>query len=205
MDFNTRSAQWDAPMRVKRAAVVAQKIADFVPLTAGMEALEFGCGTGLVSFALRGHVRSILLVDASDGMLAVARQKIADAGVGNLCTLRHDLSSTEGLPQAAFDFVFSSMALHHVVDVDAIAEVFRALLKPGGCLCIVDLDADDGSFHADEPGFDGHDGFVQQELADLLGRHGFADARSETFFQDHRDRGGRVLDYSLFILCAQKA
>ncbi len=205
MDFNSRSAQWDTPMRVKRAAVVACKIADFVPVTEDMDAMEFGCGTGLISFALRDHLRSVLLVDASDGMLAVARQKIADAGACNLRTLQHDLSSVEGLPQAAFDLVYASMALHHVVDVDAIVEVFRALLKPGGRLCIVDLDADDGSFHADEPDFNGHDGFDQRELADMLSRHGFVGARSETFLQAQRDRGGRVLDYSLFTLCAQKA
>lgn len=205
MDFNTRSSQWDTPMRLKRAATVARKIADYVPVTAEMDALEFGCGTGLISFALREHLRSILLVDASDGMLTAAQAKIDDAGAKNLRTQRHDLSSAEGLPRKAFDLIFMSMALHHVADVDAIAGVFHALLKPGGMLCIVDLDKDDGSFHADEQGFDGHNGFDQQELADVLGRHGFADARSETFLRDKREKGGRALDYSLFILCTNKA
>lgn len=204
MEFNARAAQWDTPMRVHRAAVVAQKIAEYVPITADMDAMEFGCGTGLISFALRDRLRSALLVDASEGMLLVAKEKIDEAGVGNFQVALSDLSTVDGLPGGYFDLIYSSMALHHVADIAAIAEVFRQLLKPGGTLCIVDLDEDDGSFHADEVGFDGHDGFDQRKLAGLLARHGFVNFRSETFLRDQRTRNDRILDYSLFILCANK-
>lgn len=204
MEFNTRAAQWDTPMRVQRAAVVARKIAEYVPVTADMDAMEFGCGTGLISFALRDRLHSALLVDASEGMLAVAKEKIDAAGARHFRVAHSDLSTADGLPAEAFDLIYSSMALHHVVDIDAIAGVFRRLLKPGGTLCIVDLDEDDGSFHADEPGFDGHNGFDQSRLADLLARKGFTGFRSETFLRDRRTRNDRTLDYSLFILCARK-
>ena len=204
MEFNTRAAQWDTPMRVKRAAVIAQKIADYVPMAAEMDAMEFGCGTGLISFALQDRLHSVLLVDASRGMLDVAKAKIAQAGIHHFQVAHSDLSSTAGLPLEAFDFIYTSMAMHHVADIDAVAAVLRQLLKPGGILCIVDLDEDDGSFHADEAGFDGHNGFDQRKLAGLLARHGFTGSRSETFLRDQRTRDGRTLDYSLFILCAGK-
>jgi ubiquinone/menaquinone biosynthesis C-methylase UbiE len=205
MDFNARAAQWDTPMRRERAEQVARKIAGFVPVTPEMDAMEFGCGTGLVSFALRAQLRSILLVDAAEGMLAVAQHKIDETGEGTLRTALSDLSTTNGLPAGAFDLIYGSMAMHHIVDIDGAVAVLRQLLKPGGRLCIVDLDANDGSFHADEPGFDGHNGFDQRELAARLERHGLVRARSQTFLRDQRNRNGRMLEYSLFILCAEKA
>ena len=47
------------------------------------------------------------------------------------------------------------------------------MLSPGGHLCIVDLDEEDGSFHSD--GFGGHHGFARPALASQLEQNGFAD------------------------------
>ena len=80
-NFDARAATWDDdPLKVERANAIAAAIVREVPLVAGMRALEYGCGTGLLSFALRTHFADITMADVSDGMLAVANAKIDAAG-----------------------------------------------------------------------------------------------------------------------------
>jgi SAM-dependent methyltransferase len=75
-----------------------------------------------------------------------------------------------------YDVVWSSMALHHVQDLDRLLRSVAGLLADGGRLCIADLDEDpDGAFHADKADFDGHHGFDRKRLAEQLTRAGFAD------------------------------
>jgi SAM-dependent methyltransferase len=75
-----------------------------------------------------------------------------------------------------YDVVWSSLALHHVQDLDGLLQSLASLLVDGGRLAIADLDEDpDGAFHADKVDFDGHDGFNRQRLAEQLARAGFAE------------------------------
>ena len=77
-------------------------------------------------------------------------------------------------------------------------------MQEGGQLCIVDLDKEDGSFHSQESNFLGHNGFEQKELSQLLEQVGFNNIMSETFYNDERSIGNRNIEYSLFIMKAQK-
>ena len=53
-NFDERAKDWDSdPKKVERARAVAEAIRKAIPLTANMSALEYGCGTGLLSFALQ--------------------------------------------------------------------------------------------------------------------------------------------------------
>ena len=53
-------------------------------LSAQAEVLEFGCGTGSTALLHAPHVRSIRAIDYSDRMIAIARAKAADQGIGNV-------------------------------------------------------------------------------------------------------------------------
>jgi predicted TPR repeat methyltransferase len=68
-NFDERAESWDDdPVRVARAAAVAEGIRSRVPLSSAMRALEYGCGTGLLSFELRhelGHI-TLALTEAID-------------------------------------------------------------------------------------------------------------------------------------------
>jgi len=56
-NFDERAKDWDSdPKKVERARVVADAIRSVIPLSKDMHALEYGCGTGLLSFAL--HFRT---------------------------------------------------------------------------------------------------------------------------------------------------
>ena len=84
-DFDLRARDWDSdPLKLDRARKVADAIREAVRLDTGMSALEYGCGTGLLSFALQPSLGRITLADSSQGMLDVLNNKIMSAGFQNI-------------------------------------------------------------------------------------------------------------------------
>jgi ubiquinone/menaquinone biosynthesis C-methylase UbiE len=196
--FDRAARHWDSdPVKVERAQAVAQAIRVQVPFQENMRALEYGCGTGLLSFALQPFPGRMTLSDSSPGMLQQLRRKIRTSRLDNMHPLQLDLS-TDPLPAERYDLVYLLMTLHHIPDTRRILQAFFELLEPGGRLCIADLDREDGSFHG--PGFDGHPGFERGELQALLAQAGFERAAFQTVFE--LGRAGRV--YSLFLAVARK-
>ena len=161
--FDERAKNWDEdPMKSARAAAVAAGIRARLPLNANMCGLEYGCGTGLLSFALHDALRQITLADSSPGMLAVLQEKIDAQRISNMRPVRLDLTR-DPLPPERFDIIFSLMTFHHIPDTDAILRDLHTLLANPGYLCIADLDSEDGSFHGSD--FSGHRGFDRNTLA----------------------------------------
>jgi cyclopropane fatty-acyl-phospholipid synthase-like methyltransferase len=176
--FDEEAATWDDdPGHEKRQLAVAQAIKEAVPLSDGMKALDVGGGTGRLSILLADMVGAVVVTDASAGMVKVARERIDAAGLSDrLRAVQADLT-TDRL-DGTYDVVWSSMALHHVRDLDGLFRSVAALLVDGGRLCIADLDEDpEGAFHADRVDFDGHHGFDRKRLTEQLARAGFADVR----------------------------
>ena len=174
--FDDAAATWDDdPGHEKRQVAVAQAIRKAVTLGPGMSAVDVGGGTGRLSILLADLVGSVVVTDPSAGMVQVARERIEAAGLGDrLRAVQADLS-TDRL-DGAYDVVWSSLALHHVQDLDALLRSVARLLVDGGRLLVADLDEDpEGAFHADRVDFDGHHGFDRQRLAEQLARAGFGD------------------------------
>lgn len=201
--FDSKARQWDEnPVFRERAEKIAAAIRAAVPLNPSMTALDYGCGTGLLSFPLRESLGRITLKDTSPGMLAVAEEKIDALGVSNISVRLTDLTA-EPLPDERYDLIYSSMTLHHVPDTDAILKTFHALLKPGGWLCIADLDQEDGSFHGIE--VDVHHGFDRAALAALAEAAGFAGVSFQTVFEISKEKPEGKRAYPVFLLVAQRA
>jgi ubiquinone/menaquinone biosynthesis C-methylase UbiE len=197
--FDARARDWDSdPAKVERARAVAAALQKEVTLTTKTSALEYGCGTGLLSFFLQSYLGPITLADSSPGMLSVLAEKIAAAGAKNMTPLRLDLAA-DPLPAGRFDLVYNLLVLHHIPDTAQILERFKAVLNPGGRLCIADLDKEDGFFH-DTP-FDGHKGFDRHALRRLLRQAGFSKIRFNTCYEMMKN--GRR--YTLFLAVAEKA
>jgi ubiquinone/menaquinone biosynthesis C-methylase UbiE len=200
--FDSKARQWDDnPVFVERGFAIAQAVRDAVPLNRNMRVLDYGCGTGLLSFPLKDAVGDMLLADTSSGMLAVAAEKIAAHGAAQMQTAKLDLL-TDPLPAGSFDLIVTAMTLHHIPDTDRILRVFHDLLKPGGTLCIADLDHEDGSFHGIE--VDVHHGFERDALAGRAARAGFADAAFRTVFTISKTHATGARDYPVFLMTARR-
>src|SRR5690349_12370659 len=173
--FDDAAATWDDdPEHEKRQAAVAQAIRQAVNLSPPMTAVDVGAGTGRLSILLADRVGSVVVTDPSAGMVEVARERIQAAGLDDrLRAVQADLT-TDPL-DGVFDVAWSSMALHHVPDLDALLRSVADLLVSDGRLAIADLDEDrDGAFHADKAHFEGHHGFDRQRLAEQLADAGFS-------------------------------
>ena len=197
--FDDRAPEWDTPERFERAQEIARAVRDAVPLTPATRVFEVGAGTGLLGLALADTVGSVVLADASTGMLAIADGKIRAAGLGHVTTRRLELT-VDPLPEDRFDLVVSMLALHHVADTAAGFAALRDLLAPGGRLAIIDLDAEDGTFHTD-PDAPVHHGLDRDHLAALARTAGFGDLAFRTVFSIEKQ--GRA--YPLFLLTATLA
>jgi len=176
-DFNKDAAAWDEnPGRVKVAADIARTIIAEIPLTADMDVLDFGCGTGLVTLALQPFVRFVTGVDSSPGMLEVLQRKISEYGLANVNALRADLDRGDKL-SGAYHLVVSSMTLHHIRDIDSLLKQFYQILHPSGVLCVADLDEEGGRFHESNDGVF-HFGFKREVLSRQFEKAGFQNIRT---------------------------
>ena len=204
MSFDHKASDWDAnPMHVERANAIAACMRRHAHLAPPMHGFEFGCGTGLLSFALRDAFGTITLADTSTGMLEVLRGKIAAAGIAHMQPLRIDLLA-DPKPAERYDVVYSAMTLHHVADTRRILEAWREILVDGGTLCIADLDTEDGSFH-DDGDTEVHHGFARAALQALAEACGYTDVRFDTAYTVKKLRGDAPREYPVFLMVARKA
>jgi 2-polyprenyl-3-methyl-5-hydroxy-6-metoxy-1,4-benzoquinol methylase len=197
--FDAVARTWDEdPAKLERARLTAEAVAAAVPDLGARRVLDYGCGTGLLGFALLPRAAHVTFADTSREMLAVVGEKAAAAGVSDRATpLALDLAA-EPPPPARFDLACSLMAMHHVRDTDALFRAFHALLAPGGVVAVADLDTEDGSFHG--PDADVHRGFDRGAVAAALARAGFGPAAFATVFEV--EKGGRR--FPVFLAVARR-
>ena len=171
---------------------VAEAIKEAVALSPKLSVLDVGGGTGRLSILLAERVGAVVVTDPSAGMVQVARERIAEAGLSDRVRAVQTDLTTDRL-EGTYDVVWSSLALHHVRDLDGLLRSVAGLLVDGGRLAIADLDEDpDGAFHADKVDFDGHHGFDRQRLTEQLARAGFGDVSfvdATTILKNDREFG----------------
>lgn len=106
--------------------------------------LDYACARGLMSKQLLPHVKSIVGVDISQGMVDVYNQHANNQGLSPdemnaVCTeLRGEDDELDG---QKFDVVVCSLAYHHFSDINKVTIVLACFLKSGGMLIVVDLRA----------------------------------------------------------------
>lgn len=174
-NFDAAAAGWDQePRRVKLAQDVVAAILQELPLNDKMEALDYGCGSGLVTLGLQQFVGRITGADSSSGMLEVLARKLRELKLGNVSVRQLDL---EHQPlDCSYDLITSSMTLHHVKDVPALVASLVQGLNAGGWLVLADLESEDGRFH-DDPAGVLHQGFAREFLAEEFSRNGLSEVR----------------------------
>lgn len=203
--FDARAAAWDAnPHRRKLATDIAaamDRVGVFREPVA--DALDFGCGTGLLTLELSRRCERVTGLDFSPAMLAALDAKIEAAGLDNVATILADLAAGDPLP-GQYDLVASAMAFHHVPELaPVLARLFTAL-KKGGRFALADLDSEGGSFHPDADGVY-HNGFDRLELADTLAGTGFTAIDATTAATIERPGAdSTVRTFSVFLMTAKR-
>ena len=202
-DFDLKAADWDKnPMHWDRSVAIASEILKQIPLKPYFRALEFGAGTGILSFLLKDHLREIVLMDNSSEMIRMINEKIDSARVKSFKTMFFDLEHEE-FTDGKFDFIFTQMVLHHVSDIEDIITKFHDLLNPGGYLAIADLYSEDGSFHGD--GFNGHKGFDVENISQLVLGKGFSNiSHKECFVIKRQVSEKATMEYPVFLITGEK-
>ncbi|MGW7452438.1 class I SAM-dependent methyltransferase [Streptomyces sp. NPDC054787] len=97
---------------------------------AGRRVLDAGCGSGPLSAALRDRGADVTGIDASAGMLALARRRLGADAALHVVDLRDRLPFEDG----AFDDVVASLVLHYLEDWGPTLAEMRRVLRPGGRL-----------------------------------------------------------------------
>jgi SAM-dependent methyltransferase len=112
-------------------------------VVAGAQVADVGCGPGALLPALSQAVAStgrLTAIDADPVAIAAAGALVAAAGLSNV-TIRHGRAERTGLPIESCDVVMVRHVLaHNGGGEDAIVSHLAALVRPGGCLYLVDAD-----------------------------------------------------------------
>lgn len=121
--------------------------------------LDYACGDGIISKALKPHFATAVGVDVSDSMLDKYRATASSLGLGpdEMVGVRGDLLADNVQPTDPplaegnlwnFDLVAISMALHHFEHPETALQRLAARLKVGGTLLVIDWTPRDGSTRA---------------------------------------------------------
>lgn len=100
--------------------------------------LDLGTGTGRMLELLAGHYRRGIGVDSSREMIAVARSKLAAAGINHAQVRLGDIADLEPAAGRA-DLIVIHQVLHYFDDPGRLLTRARQALRPGGEMLIVDF------------------------------------------------------------------
>ena len=92
-------------------------------------AVDFGCGPGRLTGALKERFQQVVGIDTSRTMLSIARRTHSDENI-SFC------ESTKTLKNSSTDLIYSTFVLQHLTQdqVDKCFSEFARILRPGGLL-----------------------------------------------------------------------
>lgn len=193
--FEQMAKRYDTEERKSLAQVVVGEVRPELQDSQSKSLIDYGAGTGLVGLDLADLVQSLLLVDASEQMLEIAKTKISHMGLNHADVLNADF--TEEKPDLKADIILMSLVLLHIPDTENILQALFDILNDGGKLIIVDFDKNDKVSHPKI-----HNGFSHEELKERLSEAGFTSTQIKTFY--HGERIFAKQDASMFISTSLK-
>ena len=94
--------------------------------------LEVAAGTCACGRSFAPLVQSVVCLDATPSMLQIGKQEAEKSHLNNMTFLND-----------SFTIVFSRLAFHHFTDTDVVFSEMVRVLKPGGKLVMIDMEAAD--------------------------------------------------------------
>ncbi len=99
----------------------------------GSRMLDFGCGSGVLSYMLAKNGFDVLATDLDFGPVSLVKEQI---------TFPDSIEFFEGdiinkdMPEQQFDAIFALDVLEHITNIPDYIALFRRLLKPGGIIIV---------------------------------------------------------------------
>ncbi len=141
------------------------------------KALDLGCGTGNYTLELKKRGFDVIGLDASEGMLQVARSKGLNCIKGDAYSLP--------FPDRSFDLVLSVTMFEFIYEPERVVAEINRVLKPGGEVLIATMNGRSAWFVFKrlkslfvETAYRYARFYTPGELEDLLRNAGFTDVRS---------------------------
>jgi len=185
--FDQKAKSWDKNSRRQAVAKAVARAIEGCVGSKNKRVLDFGCGTGLISYNLKS--KNILGIDTSAKMVEIFNQKSPTSSIKAICSSLEDIDEK-------FNLIVSSMTLHHIKDIASLIKEFKSHLHKGGAVCIADLEREDGSFHTHGNEGVEHFGFEPKELVSLFEKEGFRLICHKRVFIIKKAK-----EYPLFLVC----
>lgn len=123
------------PSFERAAQRVNDRLVALAEIAPGDRVLDLATGSGepaLTAARAVGPSGHVVAVDQSKGMLALARERIAAAGLTNVELVEADAEALSWEPKS-FDAVLSRWGLMFMPDLDGVVHKIHHALKPDGC------------------------------------------------------------------------
>jgi ArsR family transcriptional regulator len=141
--FRANAPRWE---RIRSLHVPEAEVERLIVRLLEQERLDYvldaGTGTGRMLELLAPHIKRGIGIDVSPEMLAIARDRLGNAGAFNCQVRRGDvyrLPFADGEARGGFDAVLFHQVLHYLDDPQAALREAIRVLKPGGRIMIVDF------------------------------------------------------------------
>ncbi|MEA3315930.1 MAG: class I SAM-dependent methyltransferase [Campylobacterota bacterium] len=167
--FNILAKEWDSkPQRVESAMKFVEHIKGNVNKDIkSYHILDYGCGSGLVSFGFGNDVKLVTGLDYSIGMVERYNEKSKELNLSHLKAIKHNINE-ESLDSNKYDLIVTNMTMHHIKDISDFVYKLKDGLKKDGELYIADLSTEDGTFHSMGNEDVEHLGFKKEYIIDIF-------------------------------------
>ena len=141
-------------LQAQRSAQLELQMLQRMGLRDGQDVLDLACGPGVISRLISEACPAsrIIAMDLNDELLDTARQDARAAGLGSIRFLQGDVYDPP-LSEEQFDFIYARLLFQHLEQPLQALAAIRKLLRPGGILCILDIDDSWLTFAPEPEGF----------------------------------------------------
>lgn len=195
--FKAKAAQWDSPEKIAMTKKFLSEMLFHIDPKSNWKAMEIGAGTGLVGLNVEPLVGKVVMVDTSESMLEMLKQKLHD-----YCDIEILHGEVFDYKQQDIDFVFSAMAFHHLNNIEETLGHLATITKPDAWIVVGDLVTEDGSFHSFEP--IPYCGFDTAVLSKQFTKAGFEIKLVKIYNVITRITNEKTTNYEQFILIAKR-
>ncbi len=117
-----------------------EEIIDDLPLTKGMVAADFGCGSGgwVIPLAEKLEEGVVYAIDILEEPTSVLRGRLNRGGIANVKVLNEDIEKSLSIRDDRVDLVLMTNFLFQVSDKEKIMDEAKRILKKDGFLLVVE-------------------------------------------------------------------